>query len=489
MFSKNKGVQELLKVSEELRDIGAAMCLLGWDQETYMPPKGSDIRAKQLATLAGIYHEKLISVPKSKFKIKSKNKYDIALVREMEREYEKAVKIPTKLVKQITEAISRGVENWKKAKKAAKFSLFEKYLEEIVALKIKAAKLLQKDLPAGRQVYDVMLDDFELGLTQAEVERVFNKLKTDLTNLAWILADKTKGADKVLAGKKYDIDEQRKFGLKVVADMGFDLEAGRQDKSTHPFEESLGIQDVRMTTWENDRDLRPMLFATIHETGHGLYEQGVDLKLERTHLAGGTGLAMHESQSRLWENMVGRSEWFWKKYFPQLKLVLRLAQDKQEFVRAINIVRPSLIRVEADEVTYGLHVIIRFEIEKDLIAGKIKVKDLPKIWNQKYKEYLGIVPKNDREGVLQDIHWAHGSIGYFPTYLFGTLTAAQIFNTAKRQMDVTDLKKLREWLRRNIHQYGKLYTSAELLKKVTGESLNPEYFVEYLKEKFEKLYK
>lgn len=488
MFSKNNHIQELLKISNELSDIGGSSAVLSWDQETYMPPKGSEARSKQLSTLAGIYHEKLIKTPKELFGAKSKNIYDQALIREMSREYEKAVKIPTKLVKEISEAISIAFSSWQIAKQKNDFKLFEKKLEKVLELSVKIAKLLQK---RGQTIYETMLDDYEHGLTEKEIAIVFAEVKPKLTELAKKLSKVTIGADKKIANKKYDWVKQLDLGIQIIKDMGYDLQGGRQDLSAHPFTTGWSTGDVRITTWRNDNDLRPALFATIHETGHALYEQGVDKRLERTTLAGGTGLAMHESQSRMWENMVGRSEWFWKQYYPIFKKAFPVLAkiDRQEFVKAINVVKPSLVRVEADEVTYGLHIIIRFEIEKDLVAGKIKVHDLPKIWNKKYKEYLGITPKNDREGVLQDVHWSHGSFGYFPTYLLGTMMAAQIFNTAKKQIDVTNLKKLREWLRINIHQHGKIYPSNELLKIVTGESLNPKYYLDYLEEKFAKLYK
>ena len=489
VFSKNKHVQELLRISGTLADVASAAGLLSWDQETYMPPKGAGARAKQLATLAGIYHDKATSKELGKLirQAKPQNIYDKALVRERERAYRKETKLPKKLVEELSEATSRAFNIWQRAKKESDFSLFEKDLGRVLALSVQAAKLLQKK---GQTIYDVMLDDYEHGLTEKEVERVFGEIKPKLTALSKRWSKTTAGADLKIANKGYEWQKQWDFGMRIIKDMGYDLDAGRQDTSAHPFTTGFGTGDVRITTWKNEQDLRPALFSTIHETGHALYEQGIDPRLERTILGNGTGLSMHESQSRLWENMVGKSEWFWEKYFPSLKShfpsLKKVTSD--EFVRAVNVVRPSLIRVEADEVTYGLHIIIRFEIERELVKGKIKVKDLPKIWNQKYKELLGVAPKNDREGVLQDVHWAHGSFGYFPTYLLGTMMAAQIFATAQKQIDVTNLKALREWLRVNIHRYGKVYTSSELLKRITGESLNPKYFVEYLQNKFNALY-
>lgn len=493
MFSEKPKILALKNKLHELSDISSAAAVLSWDMETHMPPKGNENRAQQLATLAGIGHEKLVD-PEVKKLIKNakraaETEWDKALVREVERAYVRATKVPAKLVKDMAVATSRAFETWRQAKEKSDFKIFAPDLEKVLKLKVQGARLVAQ----GKQsVYDVMLDEFEMGLTEEKVARIFEALKPQLIELAKKLAGQTKGADGVLRGKSFDEKKQWELGIRILGDMGYDLEAGRQDVSAHPFTITFGIQDVRITTWKDSADPRPALFATIHEGGHALYEQGVDLALDRLYLgetgglSGGTGLAMHESQSRLWENMVGRSQEFWSKYDIPGGLGL------DEWVKAVNLVRPSLVRVEADEVTYGLHIMLRFEIERELVAGKIKVKDLPKIWNQKYKEYLGITPTNDREGVLQDVHWAHGAFGYFPTYLLGSMMAAQLWRRFKIQEprfnDQFDLKKLREWLREKIHRHGRVYSSEELLKKVTGETLNPKYYVEYLERKFEKLY-
>lgn len=496
VFSESKEIRELIKISNELMDIMAAGAVLSWDQETYMPPEGAGVRAYQLSTLAGIYHERLTSRNVGKLieetkRLRDLNSYDMALAREMEREYVKATKLPTKLVREISEAQSRAFDSWLTAKKESSFPRFAPDLERVLKLKVEAARLLAGP---GQSVYDAMLDDHEPGLVEAEIERVLGGIRPDLVRLAIKLSRLTAGADKVIRNKKYDLKKQWNWGVRILADMGYNLAAGRQDKSVHPFTTNFGVSDVRITTWENKGDVRPALFATIHEAGHALYEQGVDKRLERTHLAGGQGLVMHESQSRMWENLVGRSREFWSHYYPGLQRVFpgQLGGVTEEsFVRAVNVIRPSLIRVEADEVTYGLHIMLRFEIEKELVSGRIKIMDLPGVWRQKMKDLLGVVPENDREGVLQDVHWAHGSFGYFPTYLLGTMTAAQIWTKipeeTKRLRD-GDLKSLREWLKENVHQYGRLYKPKELLIKVTGEELNPRYFVRYLENKFDKLY-
>jgi len=489
MFSKDKNIQRLLETAHGLSDISSASAVLAWDQEVYMPIKGGPARAKQMATMAGMFHNNLINLQIPN--VKSKNIYDLALVREMKKLKAKATKIPEKLIKEISEAASLAQQSWQLAKQKKNFGLFATSLEKILKLKIQAAKLLKTK---HQSIYDAMLDEFEPGLTEKQVDYVFLALKPKLIKLAKKLKFLTLNADKNIVNKKYDLITQCKFGLKIASAMGYDQEAGRLDTSAHPFTITFSNCDVRITTWKNKKDIRPSLFAIIHESGHALYEQGVDPRLDRLQigegggLGGGIGMAMHESQSRLWENIIGRSEWFWQKYFSSLKSQfpnLKKISLKQ-FIKAINVVKPSLVRVEADEVTYGLHIMIRYEIEKDLVAGKTKVRDLPKIWNAKYKEYLGMTPKNDAKGVLQDIHWSHGAFGYFPTYLLGTLISAQLW---KKMPKTTDLRVLREWLRKNIHQFGRIYTTDELLKKITGETLNPKYFLEYLEQKFQRLYR
>lgn len=495
MFSKNNSIQNLLKYAKQLGDISAASAVLAWDQETYMPAKGAGARANQLATLSGIFHQK-ITDSKLKTLLKkayAKTIYDQALVREYNKLHNRAIKIPENLVEEFSQNTSLAFESWRHAKEENNFLLFKTDLQKVLNLRIKIAKLLQTKT---QSIYDVMLDEFEPGLTEKEVIKIFGDLKPKLITLAKKLAKTTKGADNVIAKQKFDHQAQWSFGIKIATDMGYDWQAGRQDKSAHPFTITFSVDDVRITTWDSD-DLRPALFATIHETGHALYEQGVDHILDRLQagetggLGGGTGLAMHESQSRLWENMIGRSSEFWTKYYPDLQKSFPQLKSltKEKFIKAINVVSPSLVRVEADEVTYGLHIMARFEIEQDLISGKIKISDLPKVWNAKYRELLGITPPNDRLGVLQDVHWSHGAFGYFPTYLLGTLIGAQLINTAKKEINIYDLKALRDWLRVNIHQHGRIYSSNELLLKITGEPLNPQYYLDYLENKFEKLYR
>ena len=505
-FSGDKVIRELLSASSELYDLAATGGLLNWDQEVYMPPKGAETRSFQQATVAGIYHEKLTGrkvgelIKKAKNKVKAErgrlNIYDKALVREIAREYKKAVKLPGELVKAISQQQSRSIESWRKAKEKSDFSLYEKDLARMLALQVKAAQLLREK---KQSLYDVMLDNHAPGLTESSVEAVFRPLQPRLTELGKRIGTVTGGGDRPVLGKKFEFAKLKGFAQDVSREMGFDYAAGRLDTSPHPFTTDFGINDVRITTYYIESDVRPVIFGTIHETGHALYQQGIDPRLDRTHLAGGTGLGMHESQSRFWENIIGRSPEFWQYFYPKLKAVFPEQfknVSREEFVKAVNVVQPSLVRVEADEVTYGLHIILRFDIERELVTGRLKVKDLPKAWNKRMKDYLGIVPPNDRLGVLQDIHWAHGSFGYFPTYLMGNLIGAQMWATMKKEVpDVQkkvaagELGPVRNWLKEKIHKTGRLYLTEELLKKVTGEDLKPQYFLAYLEEKFKAIYR
>lgn len=499
-------IKQLLEISSELFDIKGATELLHWDQETYMPPKGVIHRSKQLGTMSAIFHAKLTDKKNGKLlnllseKLqKNADKYndtDRALVRELKRAYEKAIKIPERLVKEMAQAQSDGLEAWKAARSQNKFEIFQKPLQRILDLKIEEVNLQG----FKKNPYDGLLDQYEPDLTSEGVIKVFNPLKLEIVSLLKNI-QKTKMVDlkSILRGQKYSKEEMSKITEKMLAKIGYDFLSGRQDLSAHPFTINFGHQDVRVTNRYIETDLASSIFSAIHEGGHGLYEMGVSDTIGNTLLAGGVSLGIHESQSRMWENIIGRSLHFWKYWTPylQAEMPMKLRDTSpEEIFREINHVKPGFIRVDADEVTYSLHIIIRFEIEKDLIEKKIKVSDLPEIWNSKYQESLGIFPPTDTLGVLQDIHWSQGSIGYFPTYTLGNLYSAQIWN--KLVADVPDVYKhiesgnfepILHWLRINIHQYGSIYSPQVLAKKVTGEELNPKYFVDYLKDKFGKLYR
>ncbi|MCX6762923.1 MAG: carboxypeptidase M32 [Candidatus Moranbacteria bacterium] len=418
-----------------------------------------------------------------------------AIVRELWREYERQKKLPVAFVKEMAKICSEGHNVWIKAREKSDFGIFLPYLKKIVALKRKEAELVgYKKSP-----YDALLDTYEPGATSEEISMIFEELKNFLVPfLKKIKNSKVKISQKILAGN-FPTEQQKKFNEEVAKKIGFDFEAGRLDTSVHPFSTGFHPNDVRITTRFRKDNMFDSFFGVIHETGHALYEQGLNAKHFGTPLGEAISHGIHESQSRMWENMVARSKNFWKYFFPKLQKQFPkpFAETKfDDFYRVINDVRPSLIRVEADEVTYSLHIILRFEIEKELIEGSIEVEDLSKIWNAKVKEYLGIKVPSDASGVLQDTHWSGGGIGYFPSYTLGNLYAAQLFNTAKK--DLINLEKeisigqfghLREWLREKIHIHGKMYSADGLVREVTGEPLTSQYFIDYLKKKYGEIYK
>lgn len=482
-------MKDLWLASGELYDIAAATAVLQWDQETYMPIKGVIHRSRQLATLSTIYHQKLTSAKTRKLlkDAKPKTEVDKALVRELKRSYDKATCLPERLVAEMSEATSVGLEAWKKAREEKNFSIFQKPLERILKLKLEQANLVGfKQSP-----YDALLDDFEPGLTARKVSAIFDPLKLEITKLIpEILKRQKEPTKRFLTGQHFPKDKAKEATEEILKKMGYDFEAGRQDISTHPFTTNFGHRDVRVTNRFHPENFQSSIFSAVHEGGHALYEMGIGDNLANTFLGSGTSLGIHESQSRMWENLIGRSLPFWQYWTPYLMGIFpdQLAgATPEKLFKEVNLVKPDFIRVEADEVTYNLHIILRFEIEKDLVEGKILVKDLPEVWNTKMKTLLGVTPSNDALGVLQDIHWSQGSIGYFPTYTLGNLYAAQFF----RQMPNMDkhvasgnFEPILTWLRKNIHQYGSIYRPDVLCKKVTDEALNPKYFTKYLKKKY-----
>ncbi|KKU92513.1 MAG: Carboxypeptidase Taq [Microgenomates group bacterium GW2011_GWA1_48_10] len=497
-------IARLLELSGELFDIRSATELLHWDQETYMPPKGILHRARQLGTLSAIFHAKLTNpevgeliqkledeIHKSHGSHRSYNDTDRALVREMKRAYDKATKIPERLVREMAQATSDGLEAWKIAHKENKFEVFIEPLQRILDLKIEEADLVGYK----NSRYDGLLDEYEPDLTSKRVQEVFEPLKEEIRKLLRKLqTSQNKKSKRLLRGQKYPKQIMLQIAEKMLDKIGYDFQAGRQDLSAHPFTINFGHQDVRVTNRYLEADLGSFIFSAIHEGGHALYELGISDTIGNSFLAAGTSLGIHESQSRMWENLIGRSLPFWKYWTPylQAKLPNQLGSTTpEEIYQEVNEVQPGFIRVEADEITYNLHIIIRLEIEKDLIEKKIKVADLPEVWNTKSQASLGITPPTNSLGVLQDIHWSQGSIGYFPTYTLGNLYAAQFWH--KLQTDIPkvydhiesgNFYPILDWLRENIHWHGSIYRPEELVKKVTGEDLNPKYFIEYLKRKY-----
>ncbi|HVY62418.1 MAG TPA: carboxypeptidase M32 [Planctomycetota bacterium] len=498
----NETYSRLISSYKEIQTLAAVGGLLNWDQETYMPPKGAAARAEMIALTSGVAHDKLVApeigdlLGKLEGDGAGLGEGEKANVREIKRAYEREVKIPAEIVRELARTTSLAQEHWVKARKESRFDEFAPWLETIVGLKRKVCEAV--GWPSGGEMYDAMLDEYEPGARAAELRPMFASLKAALVPLVQRIAASKRQPDASILTRSYPVERQKEFGLAVIRDMGFDLEAGRQDVSAHPFCSSFGPEDVRLTTRYNERDLRGALFGSMHEAGHGLYEQGLAPEHMFTPLGTAVSMGVHESQSRMWENLVGRSRPFWSHYYPKLQATFPealggVAQDA--FYFAVNEVRPSLIRVEADEVTYNLHILLRFELEQELLAGKVAIGDLPAIWNKRMTEYLGIAPAKDGEGVLQDIHWSLGLMGYFPTYTLGNLYAAQLFAKAKKELGDLDarigkgdLLPLRKWLREKIHRHGMRLRPADLMREVTGEAPTASYFTGYLEAKFGELY-
>jgi carboxypeptidase Taq len=487
-----------LKLITELHDIGHAQGLLSWDQETNMPAKGAAQRARSLGALAGISHERLTS-PRLVELVgelsESSLSGDAAVnVREIKRSQDRALKIPRELVVELSETTSLGHEAWVEAREKSQFDLFAPWLTKILELQKRAAHLIGFE----GSIYNAFLDEYEPYATTEEVGPLLKELNHRLVPLVQKILDTgTRPAEGVL-DQVYPAEQQEAFGRQVLSDLGFNTEAGRLDVSVHPFCSGLGLGDVRLTTRYNESYLSDSLFGIIHECGHGLYEQGLPADADGTPVARSVSLGIHESQSRMWENMIGRSRGFWEHYLPQLqqRFPKQLSRvDVDEFYAAVNQVSASFIRVEADEITYNLHILLRFELEKALVEDDLAVSDLPEAWNEGMRRSLGIDPPTAAQGVLQDVHWSFGLIGYFPTYTLGNLYAAQFLHQARQEIaDLDervrsgDFASLLSWLRTNIHSSGSRLTATELVKQVTGEPLTSEYLMEYLESKYCGLY-
>lgn len=493
----------------EIQHLSSAASLLSWDQETYMPPGGGQARADQLSTLQTLAHDTLVSPEIETLLVKwvdpaTGQALDVpgdpwdepsrSLLREVWRDFSRAKKLPSDFVKKLSRECSLAQQVWIEARKKSDFKLFLPNLRTVVSLKREETQYLgYKDSP-----YDALLDTYEPGSTVAQLRPLFASLKGRLVPLLNRIVASPVTIDETLLTRSYDVTRQVEFGKLILTAMGYDFDRGRLDLSAHPFTTSFHPTDVRVTTRVYERELPACLFSCIHEGGHGLYDQGLDPAQYGTPLGDSLSLGIHESQSRLWENCVGRSRPFWRCFYPLLQQTFpdQLATINLEpFYAAINKVKPSLIRVEADELTYNLHIMLRFEIEQDLIEGHTQVEDLPTIWNEKMRDYLGLVPTRDAEGVLQDVHWSLGAIGYFPTYALGNLYAVQFFDQAGRELPNLDseieagrLTVLTRWLNQKIHRWGRTFTADHLVRRVTGSSLSPEPFLSYLETKFGKLY-
>jgi carboxypeptidase Taq len=499
------------KLMEKTRDLlvfQSAESLIHWDMETMMPPKAINLRSQQLALLSGIEHkmstdpevgsllEKLMH-HKGYNKLNAVQKRNVYLVK---KNYDEQTKLPEELVVEIAKQRAITVDIWKKAKAAKKFSLFKPELEKLVELEKKAAEILMK-VKETSTPYDALIDIFEPKMTTKTITKVFDELRRGLVSILEKCETAPKQPDTRILKRKIPIEVQRQIAKALAEAVDYDVTSknarGRIDETEHPFTTGY-YDDVRITTHYYENEFASSIFSVLHEAGHALYEENLNPKWMYQPVGTSCSSGFHESQSRFVENIIGRSREFWVYFLPKLKKLTgkTLADiDPDPFIHAINQVKPSKIRVEADEVTYGLHIIIRFDIERDLFADKITVKELPEVWDQKYKDYLGIKIENDSEGVMQDTHWASGLYGYFPSYALGNIYSGQILNTMdknlsnwRREIEKGNFKIVRKWLTKNVHSYGNLYDPSELIRKITEKELSVKPYLKYLNKKYSRLY-
>ncbi|KAF0107966.1 MAG: carboxypeptidase Taq [Anaerolineaceae bacterium] len=493
-------LQQLKEILAELADLNGAAAILGWDQQTYMPPGAAELRGNQLGTLGRIVHDKGTSPEVGKLLEELKpyaagldpDSDDARLVKVTAKDYEKALRVPADHIVKFAEVTAVAQGAWVEARQKSDFSIFLPHLEKVVELRREYVSFF----PEVDHPYDAILDDFEPGMKTADVKAIFDGLRPKQVELIKAISQKPQVDDGFLH-QPFDEKKQWDFGVEIITKFGYDWKSGRQDKAPHPFTQGAGRTDVRITTRVDPNFLNPMLFGTMHECGHALYGLGSAPALDRTGLDGGASLAVHESQSRMWENLVGRSLPMWECFYPRLQEVFPQLKNipLDKFYKGINKVQPSFIRVEADEATYNMHIMLRLEIEIALMEGKVAVKDLPALWNAKMQEYLGVTPPNDAKGVLQDIHWSGGMVGYFSTYALGNLMSAQLWEKINQQIpnlpDQVRAGKFEEllgWLRANIHAHGRKFEPQELIQKVTGSRIDPAPYMRYLTKKYSEIY-
>ena len=489
-----KSFAELKTRLAEIHDLRRAQEILFWDQTVMMPPGGGSVRGHQVTTLDRIAHQKFISDEIGKLlddlsgheQELDYDSDDASLIRTTRRDWEKARRVPADLAAEMTGAAADAHDVWAKAREDNDYALFLPHLERAVELKRRYVDCFD----GYDEPYDVLLDDYEPGMKTAEVRQVFDDLKAELVPL---IADigSVEGDDAFMDGP-WPIEAQHAYSLKIIEQFGYDPSYARLDLTVHPFCASSGTQDIRLTTRYNEDDITS-IFTAMHECGHGLYEHGVSPSLERTPLCHGVSSALHESQSRMWENIVGRSRSFWNHFYPSFQAAFPEAVgdvDQERFYRAINRVKPSYIRVDADEATYNLHIILRFELEQEIMAGTIDLKELPEAWNARFEEYLGIPVPSDTLGVLQDVHWSGGSFGYFPTYSLGNIVSVQVWEKVLSeipdlpdQFEQGEFGQLHDWLRSNLYVLGRKFTPQETLERVVGGPIDAAPYVRYLKDK------
>jgi carboxypeptidase Taq len=498
--SSGKQVAELRERLALIHDLKRAGWLLSWDQLTMMPPNGTESRGDQLSTLDRFAHELFVSDEVGELleglaasAEDGDESIDAALVRVARRDWEKARKVPAELRAEITRAEVRGVPAWAEARKNSDFQAFLPYLRRNVELKL---QYIECFADSGKSRYDILLDDYQEDARSEDITAVFARLKDELIPLIREVAAGEQ-VDSGFAHGHFPVEKQEAFGREILERLGYTSEAWRLDPTVHPFATSIALDDIRLTTRYSEADLES-IFHTTHEFGHGIYEYGIDRELNRTPLAELNSMVLHESQSRLWENLVCRSRPFWRFFFPKLQELFpdQLGSVTDEaWWRYVNRVEPSHIRVEADEVTYGMHIILRYELEQEIIAGRLELEDLPEAWNAKMKEYLDVDVPDDAKGVLQDVHWSGGSFGYFPTYLLGTIASVQIWEAVRAeladldaQMESGEFGALRDWLGDKLYRWGRRVPPEELLARIAGGPLDAEPYLRYLKAKVADIY-
>jgi carboxypeptidase Taq len=482
--------------------LSSCASVLGWDERTYMPREGAPHRAEQMALLARLAHEmltsprigRLLGELEASELVRDTESIPAVNIREIRRVYDRAVKLPKKLVEELARTTTQAQGVWQEARQKNDFAAFQPWLEKIVSLKRQEATAIgYADSP-----YDALLDEYEPGATTREITAVFAALRKELTPLVGAILDSGRKPRRELLQREYPVERQQAFGREAAAAIGFDFDAGRLDTTTHPFCSGIGPGDCRITTRYNPRFFNESFFGILHEAGHGIYEQGLDPQNAGTPMGSAASLGIHESQSRLWENQVGRGRPFWEHFFPRARKTFpealrRVGMD--DFLFAINDVQRSFIRVEADEATYNLHIILRFELEQALVSGDLKPADVPGAWNEKFQASFLLTPPTATLGCLQDIHWSMGGLGYFPTYTLGNLYAAQMMEQARDTLgDLDDdfrrgeFSRLKGWLNEKVHRPGQRYRAPELCRRITGKALSHKPLLTYLRGKYARLY-
>ncbi len=497
----NDKLRQLNEVMAEIEDIRHSQALLGWDQQVYMPTGGAEERGFMQGTLGKIAHEKFVNDEmgllledlKKQMNSMDPDSDDYRIIKVTAKDFDQERRVPIDFIIEREKVTSLAQQAWMKARSNSDFSIFLPHLERVIDL----AKHFITFFPASEHPYDTLLDMYEDGMKTSDVQLIFSSIRPKQVELIKAISEKPQVDDSFLK-LPYEENKMWEFSARVAAAFGYDFSRGRQDPTAHPFCQSIGPDDVRITSRWVPKLPFALLFGTMHETGHALYEQGIGKKWSRTALEGGTSLGIHESQSRMWENLVGRSRPFWNHFYPELQDIFRSQLGNvslDQFYRAINKVAPSFIRVEADEATYNLHIMLRLEIEIGIIGGTMNANDLPMIWNEKMKDYLGVVPPNDALGVLQDVHWSGGMMGYFSTYALGNLVSAQLWEQIlKSEPEIStkiqngDFNSLLAWLRTNIHQHGRKYPPKELIQRVTNSPIDPEPYIRYLSAKYGEIY-